>query len=165
MTSWCRWDLWRQMNFSLRDDKVVNRIEHGTNGPEKVHLSSVSKPKSDGECVEVSEEMKCMSRVTDFHPDASHEWLAITLASVKYFIQTGIPQVRWGQSDHEMPQTDVMLHSKLHGSLPPTHPHLYLHTLQLTYHSLWRAPADYEGSLILLLLLFLSVSYDDRMEP
>ena len=50
-TSWWRWDLWRQMNFSLRDDKVVNRIENRSNGVEKLHLSSVSLLESDTVCV------------------------------------------------------------------------------------------------------------------
>lgn len=39
------------MNFSLRDDKVVNRIEKRSNGLEKLHLSSVSLLKSDRACV------------------------------------------------------------------------------------------------------------------
>lgn len=42
------------MNFSLRDDKVVNRIEKRSNGLEKLHLSSVSLLKSDRACVCVS---------------------------------------------------------------------------------------------------------------
>lgn len=50
MTSWWRWDLWRQMNFSLRDNKVVDGIENRTNGVEKLHLSFVSLPKWRGVC-------------------------------------------------------------------------------------------------------------------
>lgn len=61
------------MNFSLRDDKVVNRIENRSNGVEKMHLSSVSLLKSDIECVPVSEEMKCLSRETDLSTDAFHQ--------------------------------------------------------------------------------------------
>ncbi len=86
MTSWWRWDLWRQMNFSLRDDKVVNRIENRSNGVEKLHLSSVSSLKSDGECVSVSQETKCLSWVADLRTDAFHQWLAITLTSVKQIL-------------------------------------------------------------------------------
>lgn len=113
MTSWWRWDLWRQMNFSLRDDKVVNRIENWSNGVEKLHLSSVSLLKSHGVCVLVSKEMKCLSRLTDLRMDAFHQWLAITLTSVKQILySTWHPSALRRQSNHEMPQTNLGLYSR-----------------------------------------------------
>lgn len=130
MTSWWRWDLWRQMNFSLRDNKVVNRIENQSNGLEKLHLSSISMVKSDRECVSVSEEMKCLSRVTDLCTVAFHQWLAITLTSVKQILHPNWhPSAPWRQSNHEMPQTNVGLHSTaMSTSLTSLHSHTHKHT-------------------------------------
>lgn len=95
MTSWWRWDLWRQMNFSLRDDKVVNRIENEANGLEKKGafvLRLRSRNQTGGVWLGKVKRRSARQGETDLHSDAFHEWLAITLTSVKYFIQAGIRQ-------------------------------------------------------------------------
>lgn len=136
------------MNFSLRDDKVVNRIENWSNGVEKLHLSSVSLLKSHGECVSVSEEMKCLSRVTDLRMNAFHQRLAITLTSVKQILYpTWHPSVLLRQSNHEMPQTNLGLYSRAM-STRTNHYHLHVHKHTQAFHRLQNVPADPGGSLI-----------------
>lgn len=127
MTSWWRWDLWRQMNFSLRDNKVVNRIEKRSNGVETLHLSSASELKSVGESVSVSEEMKCLSRVTDLCTDAFHQWLAITLTPVKQTLHPNWhPSVLRRQNNHEMAQTNVEVRSRAMSTRQARHLHTHI---------------------------------------
>lgn len=111
------------MNFSLRDDKVVNRIEKWSSGLEKLHLSSVSLLKSDGACVcvcVVSEETECLSRVRHFRTDDLHQCPAITLIFVKQILASfsAVDFQTWPSGNVTNKCDPVNHHLLLH-----THPH------------------------------------------
>lgn len=103
------------MNFSLRDNQVVNRIEKRSNGLEKLHSSSVSLLQC--ECVLLCV-CVCLSKWKRrnacqgqhaLHEDVFRQRLAITLTSVEQIIQPSLhPSALTVMCSHyEMPQTNM----------------------------------------------------------